>query len=131
MNNEELTITNASADVTVEHPEQENKTEPESQEKPLVKSNESKTKTEKLLERLATLKDRYEKAVTAQATAEKKTQDIYEQIVKVENDIRAETLKELQTVCGEKNLSYDELAEFIRAIPDDMTLEEIQKMISE
>lgn len=96
----------------------------------LEKTAEKKSKTDKRLERLNALKDKYGKAVLAQETATKKTQDISVQIEKIENELHAEEVAELDKACVEKNLSYREIAEFLMKIPEDMTLTDILNMIS-
>lgn len=96
----------------------------------LEKTAEKKSKTDKRLEKLNALKDKYGKAVLAQETAEKKTQDISAQIEEIENELHAEEVAELDKVCAEKNLSYREIAKFIMKIPEDMTLTDILNMIS-
>ncbi len=96
----------------------------------LEKTAEKKSKTDKRLEKLNALKDKYGKAVLAQETAEKKTQDISAQIEEIENELHAEEVAELDKVCAEKNLSYREIAKFLMKIPEDMTLTDILNMIS-
>lgn len=96
----------------------------------LEKTAEKKSKTDKRLEKLNALKDKYGKAVLAQETAEKKTQDISAQIKEIENELHAEEVAELDKVCAEKNLSYREIAKFLMKIPEDMTLTDILNMIS-
>lgn len=90
------------------------------------KAAEKKSKTDKRLEKLNALKDKYGKAVLAQETATKKTQDISAQIEKIENELHAEEAAELDKVCAEKNLSYREIANFLMKIPEDMTLTDIR-----
>ncbi len=92
----------------------------------LEKTAEKKSKTDKRLEKLNALKDKYGKAVLAQETAEKKTQDISAQIEEIENELHAEEVAELDKVCAEKNLSYREIAKFLMKIPEDMTLTDIR-----
>ena len=96
----------------------------------LEKTAEKKSKTDKRLEKLNALKDKYGKAVLAQETAEKKTQDISAQIEEIENELHAEEVAELDKVCAEKNLSYREIAKFLMKIPEDMTLTDILNMLS-
>ena len=92
----------------------------------LEKTSEKKSKTDKRLEKLNALKDKYGKAVLAQETATKKTQDISAQIEKIENELHAEEAAELDKACAGKNLSYREIAEFLMKIPEDMTLTDIR-----
>ena len=76
------------------------------------------------------LKDKYGKAILAQETATKKTQDISAQIEKIENELHAEEAAELDKACAVKNLSYREIAKFLMKIPEDMTLTDILNMLS-
>ena len=96
----------------------------------LEKTAEKKSKTDKRLERLNALKDKYGKAVLAQETATRKTQDISAQIEEIENELHAEEAAELDKACAVKNLSYREIAEFLMKIPEDMTLTDILNMFS-
>ena len=76
------------------------------------------------------LKDKYGKAVLAQETATRKTQDISAQIEEIENELHAEEAAELDKACAVKNLSYREIAKFLMKIPEDMTLTDILNMLS-
>ena len=96
----------------------------------LEKTAEKKSKTDKRLEKLNALKDKYGKAVLAQETAEKKTQDISAQIEEIENELHAEEAAELDKACAVKNLSYREITKFLMKIPEDMTLTDILNMLS-
>ena len=96
----------------------------------LEKTAEKKSKTDKRLEKLNALKDKYGKAILAQETATKKTQDISAQIEKIENELHAEEAAELDKACAVKNLSYREIAKFLMKIPEDMTLTDILNMLS-
>ena len=96
----------------------------------LEKTAEKKSKTDKRLEKLNALKDKYGKAVLAQETATRKTQDISAQIEEIENELHAEEAAELDKACAVKNLSYREIAEFLMKIPEDMTLTDILNMLS-
>ncbi len=124
MNNElnvdtkEISVDIPQENVSLEHTE---KTE--------VKESVKKSKTNKRIEKLNALKDKYEKAVMAQETAERKTQDINEQIEKIESEIHAEETAELDSACELKKLSYRQVAEFIKQIPEDMTLADILNII--
>ena len=99
---------------------------PEHLEETPVKKTEKKSKTDKRLEKLNALKDKYGKAILAQETATKKTQDISAQIEKIENELHAEEAAELDKACAVKNLSYREIANFLMKITDDMTLTDIR-----
>ena len=109
-------------DVPVEHLE--------NTEKVSVKETENKSKSDKRLEKLNALKDKYAKAVSAQECAEKKTQNISSQIEKIEKELHAEEEAELYKACEAKKLSYREIARFLMSIPEDMTLTDIQNMLS-
>ena len=91
---------------------------------------EKTSEKDKRLEKLNALKDKYGKAVLAQETAEKKTQDISAQIEEIENELHAEEAAELDKACAVKNLSYREIAKFLMKIPEDMTLTDILNMLS-
>lgn len=95
------------------------KAEPVSAEKPKV------SKSEKRLERLAALKEKYEKANTAQEAAVKKTESIITQIEKLEKEIRTEEIAEIDKLRIEKNFSYGDIAKIIRNVPDGMTADDI------
>lgn len=83
------------------------------------------SKSEKRLERLAALKEKYEKASTAQEAAAKKTESISSQIEKLEKEIRTEEIAEIDKLRSEKNFSYRDIAKIIRNIPDGMTADDI------
>lgn len=87
-----------------------------------------KTKADKRLEKLSVLKEKYEKAAAAQAAAEKKTESLNAQIIKIRNEIHAEEAAVLDRICSEKNLSYKDIADIIGSIPDNMTTEEIKRL---
>ncbi len=95
-----------------------------------VRETDKTSKTDKRLEKLTVLREKYEKAASAQAAAEKKTQSINAQIAKIEKELHAEEVSELDCACAKRNLSYREIAEFIGSIPEDMTLADIKKMLS-
>ena len=102
------------SDVLVEHPDNK---------------SESKSKTDKRLEKLNALKEKFEKAISAQECAEKKTQNISLQIEKIEKELHAEETAELDKACEIKKLSYREIARFLMSIPEDMTLTDIKNLI--
>ena len=83
------------------------------------------SKSEKRLERLAVLKEKYEKASTAQEAAAKKTESISSQIEKLEKEIRTEEIAEIDKLRIEKNFSYGDIAKIIRNVPDGMTADDI------
>lgn len=83
------------------------------------------SKSEKRLERLAVLKEKYEKASTAQEAAAKKTESISSQIEKLEKEIRTEEIAEFDKLRIEKNFSYGDIAKIIRNVPDGMTADDI------
>ena len=78
------------------------------------------SKSEKRLERLAVLKEKYEKASTAQ-----KTESISSQIEKLEKEIRTEEIAEIDKLRIEKNFSYGDIAKIIRNVPNGMTADDI------
>lgn len=90
-----------------------------SPEKPKV------SKAEKRLEKLMSLKEKYEKASEARKTAAKKVDSINAQIEKLEKEIHAEEIAEIDKLCAEKNMSYGDIALIMRNIPDGMTAEEV------
>ena len=83
------------------------------------------SKSEKRLERLAVLKEKYEKASTAQEAAAKKTESISSQIEKLEKEIRTEEIAEIDKLRIEKNFSYGDIAKIIRNVPNGMTADDI------
>ena len=96
----------------------------------LENTEKKQSKSDKRLEKLNALKDKYAKAVSAQECAEKKTQNISSQIEKIEKELHAEEEAELDKACEAKKLSYREIARFLMSIPEDMTLTDIQNMLS-
>lgn len=90
-----------------------------SPEKPKV------SKAEKRLEKLMSLKEKYEKASEARKTASKKADSINAQIEKLEKEIHAEEIAEVEELCSEKALAFSDLARVIRAFPDGMTADDI------
>ena len=87
------------------------------------------SKSEKRLERLAVLKEKYEKASTAKEAAAKKTESISSQIEKLEKEIRTEEIAEIDKLRIEKNFSYGDIAKIIRNVPDGMTADDIINLI--
>lgn len=83
------------------------------------------SKAEKRLEKLTALKGKYEKASEARETAAKKADSINAQIEKLEKEIHAEEIAEIDKLCVEKNMSYGDIALIMRNIPDGMTAEEV------
>ncbi|MCR5167162.1 MAG: hypothetical protein K6C13_08095 [Oscillospiraceae bacterium] len=79
------------------------------------------SKEAKRAERLKILRERQEKALTAQAAAEKRTQDINSQIAKIEQDIHKDEIKMLDELCKKNDINYKEIAEFLN-YPHNMEL---------
>lgn len=87
------------------------------------------SKADKRLERLTALKEKYEKAAFAQAAATKKANDINAQISKIEKEIHAEEIAEIDRLCEEKNLSYKDIALILKSIPVGMTADDIRNIL--
>lgn len=83
------------------------------------------SKTDKRLEKLTALKEKYEKAFSVQAEATRKADSINAQIMRIENEIHAEEIAEVEKLCSEKALAFSDLARVIRAFPDGMTADDI------
>ena len=83
------------------------------------------SKTDKRLEKLTALKEKYEKAFSVQAEATRKADSINAQIVKIEKEIHAEEISEIEGLCSEKGLAFSDLARIIQAFPDGMTADDI------
>lgn len=95
---------------------------------PVCAEKEKITKSDKRLEKLLSLREKYEKAATAQATATKKANDINAQISKIEKEIHAEEVAEIDRLCEEKNLSYKDIALILKSIPAGMTAENVSRL---
>ena len=63
-------------------------------------------------EKLKILRERQEKALSAQAAAEKRTNDINLQIAKIEQDIHNDEIKMLDDFCEKNNMNYKSIVEF-------------------
>lgn len=87
------------------------------------------SKADKRLEKLLSLKEKYEKAASAQAAATKKANDINAQISKIEREIHAEEIAEIDRLCTEKNLSYKDIALILKSIPVGMTADDVKKFL--
>lgn len=83
------------------------------------------SKADKRLEKLTALKEKYEKAFSVQAEATRKADSINAQIMKIEKEIHAEEISEIESLCSEKALAFSDLARIIRAFPDGMTADDI------
>ncbi len=83
------------------------------------------SKADKRLEKLTALKEKYEKASSVQAEAARKADSINAQIEKIEMEIHAEEIAEVEGLCSEKTLAFSDLARIIRAFPDGMTADDI------
>lgn len=86
------------------------------------------SKADKRLERLTALKEKYEKAASAQAAATKKAEGINAQIFKIEKEIHAEEIAEIDRLCAEKNLSYKDIALILKSIPVGMTADDVSRL---
>lgn len=86
------------------------------------------SKADKRLEKLLSLKEKYEKAASAQAAATKKANDINAQISKIEREIHAEEIAEIDRLCTEKNLSYKDIALILKSIPVGMAADDVSKL---
>lgn len=94
-------------------------------EKAEKKEAPKQTREEKRLEKLMMLKEKYEKAAVVKEAAEKKADSIHAQIAKIEKEIHAEEISEIEVLCSEKTLVFSDLARIIKAFPDDMTADDI------
>ena len=70
------------------------------------------SKDAKRAEKLKILRERQEKALSAQAAAEKRTNDINLQIAKIEQDIHNDEIKMLDDFCEKNNMNYKSIVEF-------------------
>ena len=76
------------------------------------KEESGASKDAKRAERLKILREKQEKALTAQAAAEKRTNDINSQIAKIEQDIHNDEIKMLDDLCRKNNMDYKSIIEF-------------------
>ena len=83
------------------------------------------SKTDKRLKKLTALKEKYEKAFSVQTEATRKADSINAQIMKIEKEIHAEEIAEVESLCSEKSLAVSDLARIIRAFPDGITADDI------
>lgn len=119
MNDEMKTSKDILADETVS----KNETAPEN-----IGESKSPSKADKRLEKLLSLREKYEKAATAQAAATKKAEGINAQISKIEKEIHAEEIAEIDRLCTEKNLSYKDIALILKSIPVGMTADDVSRL---
>ena len=89
------------------------------------------SKTDKRLEKLTALKEKYEKAFSVQAEATRKADSINAQIAKIEKEIQTEEIAEITRLCGEKNVSYKEVAFLLQNIPDGKNADYVVKLLNE
>lgn len=89
------------------------------------------TREEKRLEKLMILKEKYEKAAFVKEAAEKKADSIHAQIAKIENEIQTEEIAEITRLCGEKNVSYKEVAFLLQNIPNGKNADYVVKLLNE
>lgn len=94
-----------------------------------VQETKTAEKTDKRMEKLKLLRQKREKAVSAQSAAEKKTKDISAQIAKIERDIHNDEVRLLDGLCAKKNLTYNEIADFLTALTEKMTLPEAAELL--
>ena len=87
------------------------------------------SKSEKVAEKLNTLRERLGKAVETQSAAEKKTKDLKNEIAKCEKLLHDEEVRRLDSVCAERKLTYDEIIAFITAVTDKMTIYEAAELL--
>ena len=76
------------------------------------KEESGASKDAKRAERLKILRERQEKALSAQAAAEKRTNDINLLIAKIEQDIHNDEIKMLDDLCRKNNMDYKSIIEF-------------------
>ncbi|MGN0553747.1 MAG: hypothetical protein ACI4I1_10205 [Oscillospiraceae bacterium] len=86
-------------------------------------------KSDKRIEKLSALKEKYEKAAAVQAAAEKKTKEIFSQISKIEKDLKAEKIAELEKVCG-KDIDITEITGLVKVIKKaELSVSEVIELI--
>lgn len=83
---------------------------------PVQKTARHETKENRREEKLNALRQKREKALSAQSAAEKKTKDITAQIAKIERDIHNDEVKILDDLCMQKGYTYAEIASFLEAL---------------
>lgn len=88
-------------------------------------------KSDKRLEKLNALKAKYAKASEALSRAEKKASDIQAQIIKIENEIHAEEVAELEKACGE-DIGFTDVARLVTRVKNSgLTFSELSELIGE
>lgn len=88
-------------------------------------------KSDKRLEKLSALREKYEKASAVLASAEKKAKDIYAQISKIENEIHAEEVAELEKVCG-KDIGFTDVTKLVTKVKNSgLSFSEVTELIGE
>lgn len=105
------------------------KNEPDRVEKVAAENKKPVNKNEKLNEKLKVLRQRLGKSVEVQNAAEKKIKDIRSEIAKCEKYIHDEEVRALDSVCNEKQLTYAEVTEFIRAVTDKMPVSDAAEIL--
>lgn len=86
-------------------------------------------KTDKRAEKLKALREKREKAISAQNAAEKKTKDINAQIAKIEKEIHCDEVRALDNLCADKGMNYAEVTAFLAALTEKMTITEAAEML--
>ena len=86
-------------------------------------------KNDKRTEKLKSLMEKREKAVSAQNAAEKKTKEINAQIAKLEKDIRNDEIKALDEFCIAQNINYADLMCFLSGLCEKMTLSDAAALL--
>ena len=87
------------------------------------------SRTEKLSEKLKTLSEKREKAISAQTAAEKKTKAIDEQISKIKAELHNNDIRSLDCLCKKNNLSIKSIVAFLSAVTSKMTLAEAAELL--
>ncbi len=91
-------------------------------------TNAKVSKADKRLEKLTALKGKYEKAASAKEAAAKKADNINAQIEKLEKEIHAEEIAEIDRVLSEKGMSYKDIVTLLKSIPDGMTAVDVKNL---
>ena len=84
------------------------------------------SKSDKVAEKLNALREKLGKAVETQTAAEK---DIKGEIAKCEKLLHDEEVRQLDSVCAERKLTYREIISFITAVTDKMTISEAAELL--
>lgn len=87
------------------------------------------SKSERLSEKLKTLCEKREKALTVQSAAEKRTKEIDEQINKIRAEIHNDEIRDFDNFCKTKNLTVKVIIDFMTALTEKMTLPEAAALL--